>query len=845
MDKIRYFIRKVGEREGEHEQVLLRVTFSLLIFGYLILEKLFDELGTIPSNVIWFLEGWIILSFVLLIVVIYNGLTSRRRQWIAMLLDIGAVTYLMSSLHEAGYLLYGIYLWVIVGNGIRYGIPPLIGAYAFSLLGFSVVVFVNPFWSMQPRLSIGLFLTLILIPLYLVKLLKQLNKAIENAQEANKAKSRFLAHMSHEMRTPLNGVIGASDLLTATQLNGEQFDLVSTLKTSAQTLHQLIENVLDFAKIESGKLVSEKTDFDLHQLVRGTLEMFQPQARLKRLRLNVCFSSDTTFLLRGDTLHLRQIIINLVGNAVKFTNRGSVELRVSTQHQDQQHARIRFEVIDTGIGIAQDAQKSIFDSFTQANNDISRQYGGSGLGTTISRQLTNLMGGEIGLHSEPGVGSVFWFELPFDKQTKVEAASSIRTLGQLHVITLGMKANERETLSGYLSGWGIEFSHEIGISHFFEKLGQLPVSQHKSTIVLCSPHHLGMNAHEFANRVLATCPSRELSLIWMTSDTQTISEQDLLKIGYTCLIRLPVDKTLLFNALHGTITPQPQQGVISFKDHYKRSSLEKAGTHILFAEDNGTSRKIISKILEYGGHRVDLAENGEEALDKLESNRYGLIILDMNMPLMGGLDVLKIYRATTRQKPPTPVIILTANATTEAKLECEEAGANTYMSKPVDAITLLEAISRLTSTSSRGDASELEEVQKSSVHEHHPFVKESTLRHLELLGEGREDFMPVVIHGFISETEKLLEAMRNALSDLDYEGFLELAHTIKGSAGNIGAEALHIICRDILQLTPAVLQDQANDRLIEAQHCFKNTQELLTKYLSQQVSNSLLPSSTQ
>jgi len=845
-EKIRYFLEQVRAREGEHEQVLLRVTFSLMIFSYLILERFFDQLASIPSNVIQFLEWWIVLSCLLLLVVLYNGLTSRRRQWLAMFLDIGAVTYLMQNLHEAGYLLYGIYLWVIVGNGIRYGILPLIGAYAFSLLGFALVISLNPFWSSQPRLSIGLFITLTLIPLYLIKLLNQLNKAIQFAQEANQAKSRFLAHMSHEMRTPLNGVIGTSDLLTTTPLNGEQFDLVNTLKTSAHTLLQLIENVLDFAKIESGKLVSEKANFDLHQLVRGTLEMFRPQARLKGLRLDVRFSSDTTFLLHGDTLHLRQIIINLVGNAIKFTNKGSVELRVSTQHQDERSARIRFEVIDTGIGIAPDAQQSIFDSFTQASNDISRQYGGSGLGTTISKQLARLMGGEVGMHSELGVGSVFWFELPFEKQYKAEGASITRTLGQLRVITIGMSAGERDFPSGYLGGWGIKFNHEIGMASFFTELEQIPSSQHKSTIVLCSPQNLGMNPDEFSRRTVEICPSRDLSLIWMTSNISDVTEQELLEMGYACSLRVPIDKTLLFNALHGVMTPQPQQGVISFKEHYQRSTLEKTSTSILLAEDNGTNRKIISKILEYGGHRVDLAENGEEALDKLEDNRYGLIILDMNMPLMGGLDVMRIHRATSRQNPPTPVIVLTANATMEAKRACEEAGANLYMSKPVDSATLLEAISQLTLASPHGDPSEREEsLNKNDNSEAPPLIRDSTLRHLEILGEGQEDFMPIVIHGFISETEKLLEAMRHALNHNDLDAFLELAHTVKGSAGNIGAEALHIICRDVMQLSTHVLQDKASSHLAEALQCFKSTQVLLTQYLSREVDSSLLPFSTQ
>ena len=846
-EKLRYFLRQVREREGEHEQVLLRVTFSLIIFIYLLFERVFGDLEAIPGNVLLFLEIWILLSVALLLIVLHNRLSSRRRQWIAMFLDIGAVTYLMLNLKDAGYLLFGIYLWVIVGNGIRYGVPPLIGSYIFSLLGFALVVTANPFWSSQPRLSIGLFLTLTLIPLYLIKLLNQLKKAIVVAQEANQAKTRFLAHMSHEMRTPLNGVIGTSDLLTTTPLNGEQFDLVNTLKTSAQTLLQLIENVLDFSKIESGKLVSETVEFDLHQMVRGTLEMFKPQARLKGLRVNVRFSSDTSFLLRGDTLHLRQIIINLVGNAIKFTNNGSVELRISTLSQDEKHIRILFEVVDTGIGISPEAQKTIFDSFTQASTDISRQYGGSGLGTTISKQLALMMGGVMGVHSELGVGSVFWFEIPFEKQvTNTTLSSSPRALGQLHALIVGLRPGERETVATYLEGWGIAYQEVPSLPDFFSSIEQLPLEKQKRTIVLCSPHQMGMEPREFSERVQMLCPSRELSLILVTTDAKNHREASLHEVGYSCLLRSPVDKTLLFNALHGIMTPQPEQGVISFKEHYQRNTLEKTGISILLAEDNGTSRKIISKILEYGGHRVDVSENGEEALDKLEENHYGLIILDMNMPIMGGIEVLKIHRALSRQSPSTPVIILTANATTEAMRECQEAGADSYMSKPVDAVSLLEEINRLTApireVSSTG---ELKRNASSEAVMTTLLVKESTLRHLELLGEGQEDFMAIVIHGFVSETEKLLEAMRSALSRNDASAFRELAHTIKGSAGNIGAEALHLTCRDILLLDPKTFPQAAPELLIAAQQHFKGAQDFLTSYLSNAHGRSVLPSSTQ
>ncbi|MDE2621852.1 MAG: response regulator [Betaproteobacteria bacterium] len=844
-EKLRLFIQRVREREGEHEQVTLRVFYALIFFLFLTFEHLFNPSAQIPFHIYLFSLGSLLVSVGLMLILLFKQKSSRKRQWVAMVADIFAITYGLLYLKELGFLLFGVYLWLIVGNGIRYGIPTLFASYILSLLGFTLVITFNPFWNSQPYLAIGLLLTLTLIPLYLLKLLKQLNAAMQNAKEANQAKSKFLAHMSHEMRTPLNGVIGTCDLLTTTPLNGEQFDLVSTLKISAQTLLQLIENVLDFSKIESGKLVSERQDFDLHQLIRGTLDMFRSQARLKGLRLNVRFSPDTCYLLRGDTLHLRQVIINLVGNALKFTDAGSVELRIRTVEQDEQVARIRFEVIDTGIGIAPDAQKTIFDSFTQASTDISRQYGGSGLGTTISQQLVHLMGGAMGLQSELDVGSVFWFELPFEKQAESMATVTSKIMDDLSIITVGLKLKDRDAIGGYLKSWGVQYQHDIALPSFLELLKQIPASKHKTTVVLCSPQNLGVDARDFLQKAQSACTSRDLPIIMLANDHSR--DEEFLEMGYACSLSIPVDKTLLFNGLHSIMAPQPHQGVISFKEYYQRSSIEKVGVSILLAEDNGTSRKIISKILEYGGHKVDLAENGEEALDKLEAKRFDLIILDMNMPIMGGLEVLKIHRATSLIH--TPVIILTANATTEAMRECQIAGADTYMSKPVEAATLLEAVNQLTSTVSREQATDFIEnpsLGSASEQPHQPqLLKMSSLKHLELLGEGQEDFMTIVIHGFISETEKTLETMRVALSENDFRTFKELAHTVKGSAGNIGAESLHLLCRDIMAQDETALAKQADSFYQTAHELFKATQKALTEYLHDSGGDLVSPRSTQ
>jgi two-component system sensor histidine kinase RpfC len=829
--RLAYFIQQVRQREGEHEQSLLRVFFTFPIFVYLFVEFYF--IAPTPIGVPIFAFSVVCFASAVLwaLYIFYERNTSRKRQWVAMFADIGAVSFGMLLTQETGVLFYGIYLWVITGNGIRYGKSSLISAYVASLAGLSIVFCLNEYWHDHLRIAIGLWLTLLCIPLYILKLRGQLNDALEEARAASKAKSDFLSNMSHEMRTPLNGVIGASDLLISTRLDDEQKDLVATLKKSAQLLLKLIDNILDLSKIESGKLASEKVDFDLHQAVNSTLEMFLPQVEKKQISLSVRFSPETSFMLQGDPLHLQQVLINLVGNAVKFTSRGSVELRIGTLRQDECQTLLRFEVIDTGIGISPQAQARIFESFTQADQNITRIYGGTGLGTTISKKLVDLMGGRMGVQSEPGIGSIFWFEVPFSKQPIAIASEAKSTLAQLFVLTIGLPRTEQIAVTDYAKTWGIRCEHAASLTHFFTYLIDRNISYPDNLAILCIPQNVGLTAKDFAANIQELKGKHKLSPILVNPDLHNHSEQEYLDAGYSCLLRTPLDKTLLFNALHGIMAPRPSEGVISFKEHYERSTANRRGIRILVAEDNGTNRQIIEKILKHGNHKVDLVENGEEALDSLEENTYDLLILDMNMPQLGGLEVVKIHRALARQVVDTPVIILTANATPEAKLECERARINAYLTKPVDALTLLDTVARLTLTSPKNDAAELASPEPEE-RNGPKLVNDTTLQHLALLGGDQADFVRTVVYGFLSETDKLLEAMRIALSRKDYVTFREVAHILKGSSGNVGAEVLFDVCSRILLLDESALKISAADLIGEALDCYPATHASLLRYLN-------------
>ena len=534
-------------------------------------------------------------------------------------------------------------------------------------------------------------------------------------------------------------------------------------------------------------------------------------------------------MLQGDPLHLQQVLINLMGNAIKFTNKGSVELRISTLQQDSLQTLLRFEVIDTGIGISQQVLGKIFESFTQADQNITRTYGGTGLGTTISKQLVELMGGKMGVQSEPGIGSIFWFEAPFAKKLPTVLSEAKPTLQQLYVLTIGLPHSDQLAVTSFTNSWGIRCEHAASLTHFFTYLIDKNIARPDNLAILCLPQNIGMTAKDFAANIHELRGQKKLSPILLNPDLHNHSEEEYLDAGYSCLLRTPLDKTLLFNALHGIMAPRPSEGVISFKEHYERSTANKRGVRILVAEDNGTSQQIIEKILTHGNHKVDLVENGEQALDRLEENTYDLLILDMNMPQMGGLEVVKVHRALSRQPMDTPVIILTANATLEAKQECERAHIDAYLTKPVDALTLLDTVARLTLTPPKSDALELTHpVDKNA----NRFINEETLHHLALLGGDQEDFLRTVIYGFLSETDKLLEAMRIALSKQEYATFKELAHILKGSSGNVGAEVLFKVCCQILVLSDTELKNSAKDLLVEALDSHPATRASLLRYLN-------------
>lgn len=404
--------------DPEPEQALLRVLIGACVLLYLWVRHV--SVDAVSPLALWGIVAFLAISAVLLVHICYVRRISDARLYFAMFWDNLANSFFMLLAGEASAWMFGIYLFVAFGNGFRYGRKYLHVSQMFALLGFSAVAVLNPYWGQHIVLGAGFFIWLVILPIYVGVLVQRLDQAKRIAQlakskaeEANQAKSRFLAHMSHELRTPLNGVVGMAQLLASAPISPEQKQMVDALSLSAKNMISVVTNILDISKIESGRLEIESVSLCPAEVVLGVSQMMRPSASQRGVELTTEITADAWGSYQGDPHHLQQILINLTSNAIKFTSAGSVHLRVMPAILEGGSQALRFEVEDTGIGIAPDKLDAIFESFVQADNSTTRKFGGTGLGTTIAKQLTELMGGRIGVRSDVGIGSTFWVELPF------------------------------------------------------------------------------------------------------------------------------------------------------------------------------------------------------------------------------------------------------------------------------------------------------------------------------------------------------------------------------------------------------------------------------------------------
>ncbi len=640
----------------------------------------------------------------------------------------------------------------------------------------------------------------------LAEKVEQLKESEKKAYSYAQAKSQFLANMSHEIRTPLNGVIGMTGLLLDTKLTGQQRERAEMVKRSGESLLRIINDILDFSKIEAKKLELEKIDFDLIAAVEDVLELAAYKAQSKGLELILLTERGTPTLVNGDPLRLRQILINLVDNAIKFTKKGEISVRLrSVVAEDSQKITIRFEVKDTGIGIERETLSDLFQPFTQADNSTTRIYGGTGLGLTISKQLVEMLGGQIGVESETGKGSTFWFTADFGKPETVQESSGILTdFNKKKILIISANENLRQSLLAQINNWNLETVSFDKIPAHFE---DVEFTDSINAVIFDAVSL--ENDRKTIEDVRAELGKSGIPLIILTR----VFEKNIAAENVYCLSK-PVRRLSLNRILCAALFPgqydhratlPETNGNSTYSDEYKtvsenRTNAAFSNAKLLLVENDYTNQRVAVAMLEPLGFEVDVADNGYEALNKMEKSEYDLILMDCQMPEMDGFETTKHIRKNEHKDRHIPVIALTASILPEEKSRCFEVGMDDYLTKPLDKEIFYSVLDRwlpkselLSANNSDDPASEFEENDLTALNQLNPKI----LKTLRRLDAANENFLEEIIDVFNVESLQRIELLKKSLAEFNAESLRQTAHTQKGASLSLGAENLAEICEKL------------------------------------------------
>ncbi len=807
--------------DSEHEMTINRLVIVSAVLLYLTVA---DRLGITKATaaleygrlicIAYFGASLLIFAHLLA----FPGLSHGRRS-IALLVDMGTLGIGMHVGDSAFALGYPIYLWIIFGNGFRFGMGYLVGATAASLASFTAVILTTPVWQRDIDLAIGLLLGLVVLPAYVSVLIRRLSEAKRQAEAASRAKSLFLASVSHELRTPLNAIISLGDLLRDGRLTADQTEMAATISSSGRSLLGLINGILDLSRIEAGKTIARVHPFEPVGVVDQVRRIMQTQAEAKGLALRFWVGAGVPQRAIGPGPELEQVLINLIGNAIKFTPVGAVVVSLDARATGPLSLELVGSVADTGIGIAPEAQGRIFDAFAQADDRIIDNFGGTGLGLAIVREQLRLHGGSIAVSSAPGKGSVFRFSLPLTiKETKPDPAPRGASEARTPVVIL---------------------SHNPALAAHFGLLGA-QVVQTASARDLST----AVERRLAAARANPAAPSGRPVVVM---DLDTLSETTLANaiavlgdIGVKGPIGLIASDML--DASHAAGLPFAiGLGFPPTRDDWARltelphaaapraSVKRQRSLAILVAEDNLTNQSVIRRILERDGHTVTIVDNGEQAVEVLEKRSFDLVLMDINMPVLNGLEATKLHRFAALGRPRTPIHALTADVTDETRQRCREAGLDGILHKPIEAQELADLLAQIaakgSSVAAPAGARGVDEAGPAAVVvqpaqsvsatsavsadapldlESVPLIDPTALDALfDLGGEG---FVEELALQFLLDATRQVAELDSAAAQLDSGAFRDVAHSLRSSSANVGARRLFALC---LEWRAATTEDLA------------------------------------